>query len=91
MLDTLVGFVEVLHRIRVGVVDGFRSASQQDGEDGQARGFRDLLDHLGSLTRNTIAVTVAGHTERFEQLTVPTRTQQRAFEFLDTPVPLELT
>src|SRR6266545_3545580 len=32
----------------------------------QARGFRDLLDHLGTLTRNTIAVTITNHAQRFE-------------------------
>ena len=69
-----------------------RKATTKQTIDGvEARGFRDLLDHLGTLTRNTIAVTIAGHTERFEQLTVPTRTQQRAFELLHTPIPLELT
>src|SRR6266540_2681243 len=57
----------------------------------QARGFRDLLDHLGTLTRNTIAVTITDHAQRFEQLSTPTPTQQRAFELLQTPVPIELT
>jgi hypothetical protein len=68
-----------------------RKATTKTTTDGdQARSFRDLLDHLGTLTRNTVVVTVAGHTTRFEQLTVPTRTQQRAFELLDTAVPLQL-
>jgi hypothetical protein len=57
----------------------------------QARGFRDLLDHLGTLTHNTIAVTITDHAQRFEQLSTPTPTQQRAFELLQTPVPIELT
>jgi Transposase DDE domain len=67
-----------------------KAATKTTTDGGEARGFRDLLDHLGTLTRNTVAVTVAGHTTHFEQLTVPTRTQQRAFELLRTAVPLEL-
>jgi hypothetical protein len=67
-----------------------KAATKQTSDGDQARSFRDLLDHLGTLTRNTVAVTIADHTTRFEQLTVPTRTQQRAFELLHTAVPLEL-
>jgi Transposase DDE domain len=68
-----------------------RKAATKHTVDGdEARSFRDLLDHLGTLTRNTIAVTVAGNTTRFEQLTVPTRTQQRVFELLQGAVPLQL-
>jgi hypothetical protein len=68
-----------------------RKAATKTTTDGlEARGFRDLLDHLGTLTRNTIAVTIADHTTRFEQLTTPTRTQQRAFDLLETAVPIEL-
>ena len=68
-----------------------KAATKRTADGGEARGFRDLLDHLGTLTRNTVAVTVAGHTTRFEQLTVPTPTQQRAFDLLGAPVPLSLT
>jgi hypothetical protein len=67
-----------------------KAATKHTGDGEQARSFRDLLDHLSTLTRNTIAVTVAEHTTQFEQLTVPTRTQQHAFELLQTAIPLEL-
>lgn len=67
-----------------------KAATKQTVHGDQARSFRDLLDHLGTLTRNTIAVTVAGHTTQFEQLTIPTNTQRRVFELLQTPIPLEL-
>jgi transposase len=67
-----------------------KAATQHTVDGDQARSFRDLLDHLGTLTRNTIAVTVAGHTTRFEQLTVPTNTQRRVFELLQTPIPAQL-
>jgi hypothetical protein len=68
-----------------------KAATKRTGDGEEARSFRDLLDHLGTLTRNTIAVTVAGNTTRFEQLTVPTPTQQRVFELLQSAVPLQLT
>jgi hypothetical protein len=67
-----------------------RAATKQTSDGVEARSFRGLLDHLATLTRNTIAVTIAEHTTRFEQLTVPTPTQQRAFELLETTVPLKL-
>jgi hypothetical protein len=38
------------------------------------------------LTRNTITV---GHTS-FDKITVPTPTQRRAFELINTPIPLTL-
>ena len=68
-----------------------RKAATKTTTDGdETRSFRDLLDHLATLTRNTVAVTIAEHTTRFEQLTVPTHAQQHAFELLRTAVPLEL-
>jgi hypothetical protein len=68
-----------------------KAATKQTVDGEEARSFRDLLDHLATLTRNTVAVTTAGRITRFEQLTVPTRTQRRAFELLDTAIPLQLT
>jgi hypothetical protein len=50
------------------------------------RSLRDLLDHLGTLRRDTI--TIAGQT--LDKLTSPTPTQRRAFELLQTPIPLTL-
>jgi hypothetical protein len=49
--------------------------------------FRGLLDHLATLTRNTIAI---GPTT-FDQLTTPTPLQRQAFTLLDAPIPLHLT
>ncbi len=51
------------------------------------RGFRDLLDHLATLTRNDL---------RYGQVTIPalaepTRTQRRAFDLIGVPIPLTLT
>src|SRR6266508_4368479 len=62
-------------------------ASRKANADHQpVRGFRDLLDHLATLTRDTI--TISGRT--VDKLTTPTPTQRRAFQLLQTPIPLTL-
>src|SRR6266508_1551741 len=48
---------------------------------------RDLLDHLATLTRDTI--TISGRT--VDKLTTPTQLQRRAFDLLNTPIPINLT
>ena len=53
-----------------------------------ARSFTSLLAHLATLTRNTIHLTDT--TTEFELLALPTPTQRRAFELLNTPIPLHL-
>jgi hypothetical protein len=49
--------------------------------------FRALLDHLATLTRNTI--TFGDRT--FDKITLPTPSQDRAFQLLSAPIPLTLT
>ncbi|HEX8760204.1 MAG TPA: IS1634 family transposase [Pseudonocardiaceae bacterium] len=49
--------------------------------------FRGLLDHLATLTRNTI--TLGDRT--FDKITLPTPTQHHAFQLLGAPIPLTLT
>ena len=51
------------------------------------RGFRDLIDHLATLTRDTI---VAGG-QPVDKLAAPTPTQRRAFDLIGAPIPLTLT
>jgi hypothetical protein len=51
------------------------------------RGFRDLIDHLATLTRDTI--TVGG--QPVSKLATPTPTQRRAFDLIGAPIPLTLT
>ena len=51
------------------------------------RGFRDLLDHLATLTRNDL---------RYGQVTIPalaepTPTQRRAFDLIGAPIPITLS
>lgn len=63
-----------------------KAARKTDASGQRMRSFRDLLDHLGTLTRDTI--TIGGQT--VDKLTSPTPTQRRAFELLQTPIPLTL-
>jgi len=51
-----------------------------------ARGFRDLLDHLATLTRDTI--TIGGH--QIDKIVTPTPTQRHAFDLLGAPIPITL-
>jgi hypothetical protein len=63
-----------------------KAARKTNASGQRMRSFRDLLDHLGALTRDTI--TIGGQT--VDKLTSPTPTQRRAFELLQTPIPLTL-
>jgi hypothetical protein len=50
--------------------------------DGQlVHHFRGLLDHIATLTKNTVQP--QGTLTTFEQMTVPTELQRRAFELLE--------
>jgi hypothetical protein len=64
-----------------------RKAARKTDPTGQpVHSFRDLLDHLATLTRNHIR---AG-TAEFDLLATPTPTQRRAFELLGASAPLTL-
>jgi DDE family transposase len=66
-----------------------RKASRRIDQTGQPiRSFRTLLDHLGTLTRNDIQYGTDG--PLVPTLAVPTGTQRRSFELLDTTIPLKL-
>jgi hypothetical protein len=66
-----------------------RKASTRTAEDGQpVRSFRGLLDHLATLTRNDIQYGPDGPT--VPTLAIPTPTQRRVFELLNTATPLNL-
>jgi Transposase DDE domain len=67
-----------------------KAATKRNANDEEVRGFRELLEHLGTLTRNTMRTTTQTSSE-FELLATPTPTQRRAFELLGAPVPLKLT
>jgi hypothetical protein len=63
-------------------------ASRKTGPGNQPiRGFRDLIDHLATLTRDTIC---AGG-QPVDKLAAPTPDQRRAFDLIGAPIPLTLT
>ncbi|MEI6622481.1 MAG: IS1634 family transposase [Actinomycetes bacterium] len=69
--------------------DADRKAGTKKTRDGlPARSFIGLLEHLGTLTRNTIAIT--GTDTEFELLATPTPEQRQAFELIAAPIPLHL-
>ena len=67
-----------------------KAATKHNGVNDEVRGFRELLDHLGTLTRNTVVVTTETASS-FELLATPTPIQRRVFELLGTPIPRRLT
>ncbi len=64
-----------------------KAARHTDETNNPIRSYRGLLEHMGTLTRNTVRI----NDLTFEKLTTPTATQQRAFELLGTQIPLTLT
>jgi Transposase DDE domain len=63
-------------------------AARKTGPGNQPlRSFRGLLDHLATLTRDTIRI--AG--QPIDKLAAPTPGQQRAFDLIGAPIPLTLT
>jgi hypothetical protein len=65
-----------------------KASRRKDDHDQPVRSFRALLDHLGTLTRNDIQY--GPHGPVVPTLAVPTPTQRRAFELLNTAIPLTL-
>ena len=65
-----------------------KASSQHDPAGQPCRSFRDLLEHLATLTRNQVRF--AGTTATVPMLTEPTSTQRQAFDLLGVPIPLTL-
>jgi hypothetical protein len=65
-----------------------KASTKHDANGNQLRSFRDLLDHLATLTRDRIRY----HDTNIEidKLTDPTPEQRRAFDLLNTPIPLTI-
>jgi hypothetical protein len=65
-----------------------KASGQHDPAGQPYRSFRDLLDHLATLTRNQVRFT--GTQVTLPMLTEPTSTQRQAFELLGAAIPLTL-
>jgi hypothetical protein len=65
-----------------------KDATKKNAQNEEVRGFRELIEHLGTLTRNTMRVVGTGVT--FDLLATPTPTQRRVFELLGAAVPRTL-
>ena len=66
-----------------------KASAQYDPAGQPYRSFRDLLEHLGTLTRNQVRYT--GTQVTIAMLTEPTSAQRQAFELIGAPIPLTLT
>jgi len=75
--------VAAARRSRPAEVKAARKATAS-GEP--ARSFRDLLDHLATLTRDTI--TIGG--QQIDKITTPAPAQREAFALLGAPIPTSL-
>jgi hypothetical protein len=63
-----------------------KASTKRDAADNPLRGFRGLLDHLATLTRNQVRY--HGTDTDVPILAEPTHDQRRAFQLIDTPIPL---
>lgn len=63
-----------------------KASRHTSSDDQPLHSFRGLLEHMATLTRNTITLAQA----TFDKITLPTPTQRRAFELIGTPIPLTL-
>jgi Transposase DDE domain len=63
-----------------------KAATQHDADGNPLRSFRGLLDHLATLTRNDIRY--HGTNTTVPTLAEPTPDQRRAFDLINSPIPL---
>lgn len=66
-----------------------KDARKKNAAGEPVRAFRELLDHLGTLTRDTLRMAGAGGVT-FDLVATPTPTQRRVFELLGSTVPRTL-
>jgi transposase len=64
-----------------------KDSSKQNDENLTVYRYRDLLEHLSTLSRQTVNF----NGQQIEKITIPTPVQARAFELLGSPVPVALT
>ena len=63
-----------------------KTLTKKTSEGETVHRFRGLLEHLATLTKNTIQP--KGNLPSFDRLTVPTPLQQKAFDLLGLPIPV---
>lgn len=63
-----------------------KARTQRSADDQPVHHFRGLLDHLATLTKNTVQP--RGDLPAFDQLSVPTPLQKKVFERLDVQLPM---
>ncbi|MDQ3765332.1 MAG: hypothetical protein M3460_28830 [Actinomycetota bacterium] len=71
------------HPIRRGAA---KAGRHLDATGQPLHSFRGLLEHMATLARNTITLGQA----TFDKITLPTPTQQRAFDLTSASIPLSL-
>jgi len=67
-----------------------KATKKKNSDSKDVRGFRELIDHLGTLTRNTMRTTTGEPTATFDLVATPTPTQRKTFELLGVSVPLRM-
>jgi Transposase DDE domain len=65
-----------------------KASTQRDADGNPLRSFRGLIDHLATLTRDRIHY--QGTDIEIDKLTNPTPDQRRAFDLIDTTIPLTI-
>jgi transposase len=65
-----------------------KASTKHDADGNPLRSFRGLLDHLATLTRDRIRY--QGTDIEIDKLTDPTPDQRRAFDLIDTTIPLTI-
>jgi len=67
-----------------------KAAAKTNANGEQVRAYPELLEHLGTLTRNKMRVVATEPGIEFDLLATPTPIQRRVFELLGAPVPKHL-
>jgi hypothetical protein len=67
-----------------------KASTRKDPDDQPVRSFRNVLEHLATLTRNDLRFAAKGDGPVIPTLAEPTPIQRRAFELLDRPIPTTL-
>jgi len=68
----------------------YKAATKNNARGEQVRAYPELLEHLGTLTRNKMHVVAGEPGIEFDLLATPTPTQRRVFELLGAPIPKSL-